>query len=50
MIPQVCGIAEAYYKVIPEHIKHFCDGRADGSIKSAVKEFNKKLSNKRVKT
>ena len=38
------GIAEAYYKEIPEHIKHFCDGRIDSSIKSAVKEFNLRYS------
>ena len=35
------GIAEAYYKEIPEHIKHFCDGRIDSSIKTVVKEFAK---------
>ena len=35
------GIAEAYYKEIPDHIRRFCDGRIDTSIKSAVKEFNK---------
>ena len=35
------GIAEAYYKVIPDHIKSFCDGRIDGSIKSVVKDFSK---------
>ncbi len=33
------GIAEAYYKEIPEHIKRFCEGRIDSSIKSVVKEF-----------
>ena len=36
------GIAEAYYKKIPEHIKHFCDGRIDSSIKNVVKEFKQK--------
>ena len=36
------GIAEAYYKEIPDHIKRFCDGRIDISIKSVVKEFNQK--------
>ncbi len=36
------GIAEAYYKEIPEHIKRFCDSKIDGTIKSVVKEFNKK--------
>ncbi len=35
------GIAEAYYKDIPEHITRFCDGRIDGALKSVVKEFNK---------
>lgn len=36
------GIAEAYYKEIPEHIKRFCDTRIDGSIKAVIKDFNKK--------
>ena len=36
------GIAEAYYKEIPDHIRRFCDGRIDVSIKSVVKEFNQK--------
>ncbi len=36
------GIAEAYYKEIPEQIKHFCDGKIDSSIKSVVREFNQK--------
>ncbi len=36
------GIAEAYYKEIPEHIQRFCDGRIDYSIKKVVKEFNAK--------
>lgn len=40
------GIAEAYYKEIPEHIKRFCDGRIDGSIKSAVNEFIKQYGRK----
>ena len=39
------GIAEAYYKEIPEHIKHFCDDKIDSSIKSVVKEFNRKYLN-----
>jgi len=34
------GIAEAYYKEIPEHIKRFCDGRIDSTIKSVIKEFH----------
>ncbi len=37
------GIAEASYKEIPEHIQRFCDGRIDISIKSVIKEFNKKF-------
>jgi len=36
------GIAEAYYKRIPDHIKRFCDGRIDVSIKTAVKDFQQK--------
>lgn len=40
------GIAEAYYKEIPEHIKRFCDTRIDGSIKSVVREFNQKYISK----
>ena len=36
------GIAEAYYNEIPEHIKRFCDGKIDSSIKNVVKEFNQK--------
>ena len=35
------GIAEAYYKEIPQHIRRFCDSRIDFSIKSVVKEFAK---------
>ena len=38
------GIAEAYYKEIPEHIKRFCDGRVDGSIKAVVRDFNKQFN------
>jgi len=34
------GIAEAFYKEIPEHIKRFCDLKIDHSVKSVVKEFN----------
>ena len=33
------GIAEAYYNEIPEHIRRFCDGRIDSSIRSVAKEF-----------
>lgn len=36
------GIAEAYYKEIPEHIIRFCDGKIDSSIKKSVKEFSEK--------
>lgn len=39
------GIAEAYYREIPEHIKRFCDSRIDSSIKAVVKEFNQKFPN-----
>lgn len=38
------GIAEAFYKEIPEHIKRFCESRIGGSIKSVVKEFNRRYS------
>ena len=37
------GIAEAYYREIPEYIKRFCDGRIDSSIKTIVKEFISKI-------
>lgn len=33
------GIAEAFYKEIPEHIKRFCNLRIDHSIKTVVREF-----------
>lgn len=36
------GIAEAYYKDIPENIKRFCQGRIDYSIKTVVQKFNEK--------
>lgn len=36
------GIAEAFYKEIPEHIKTFCDRRIDFTIRSTIKEFLKK--------
>ncbi len=36
------GIAEAFYREIPEKIKRFCEPRIDGSIKSVVREFNQK--------
>ncbi len=43
------GIAEAYYKQIPEHIKKFCDNRIDYSIRTVVKEFNEKYLKKKIK-
>lgn len=39
------GIAEAYYKEIPEHIKRFCDMRIDSSIKAVLREFCGKYIN-----
>lgn len=36
------GIAEAYYRQIPDHIKRFCERRIDVSVKSAVSEFNQR--------
>lgn len=33
------GIAEAYYKEIPSHIKTFCMKRIDGGIKQTVNQF-----------
>ena len=36
------GIAEAFYREIPEHIKRFCDGKIDGTIRSVVKEFEER--------
>jgi len=35
------GIAEAYYKDIPDHIKRFCDLKIDITIKQVVREFCK---------
>lgn len=37
------GIAEAFYKEIPSHIKKFCNLKIDSSIKLAVIEFEKKF-------
>lgn len=37
------GIAEAYYKHIPDHIRCFCDPKIDISIKNAVRAFEKKF-------
>ena len=36
------GIAEAFYKEIPEHIKRFCEPRIDNTIKSTVKAFEQR--------
>lgn len=38
------GIAEAYYKEIPKHIRDFCGRRTDISIKSAVRDFCEKYA------
>ena len=35
------GIAEAYYREIPDHVRRFCDLKIDSSIKKVVKEFEK---------
>lgn len=35
------GIAQAFYKQIPNHIKNFCDMRLDYSIRSVVRKFEK---------
>jgi len=36
------GIAEAFYKKIPDNIRRFCDSRIDISIKNIVRQFNQK--------
>lgn len=36
------GIAEAFYRGIPEHIKKFCDHKIDMTLRRAVGEFEKK--------
>ena len=33
------GIAEAFYREIPEHIEKFCSGKIDITIRSVIKEF-----------
>ena len=38
----VGGIAEAFYREIPDHIRKFCDGRIDITIKKSVKEFEER--------
>ena len=35
------GIAEAFYKEIPEHLHRFCDSKIDIGLKSVVREFCK---------
>jgi len=37
------GIAEAYYKEIPDKIIHFCDSRIDITIKNTVRSFIKEF-------
>ena len=37
------GIAEAYYKEIPDHIRRFCDMRVDSSIRSVLNEFYEQI-------
>lgn len=37
------GIAEAFYKEIPEHIKNFCYPKIDITIKKVIREFNEKF-------
>lgn len=38
------GIAESYYKSIPEHIERFCFNRLDYTLKSTALEFCKKYN------
>ena len=38
------GIAEAYYKEIPDNIRRFCDMRIDYGIRSVVCEFGEKYN------
>lgn len=38
------GIAEAFYRDIPEHIKRFCNPKIDISIKTIVKQFQEKYT------
>ena len=37
------GIAEAFYKEIPEHIKNFYYPKIDITIKKVIREFNEKF-------
>lgn len=36
------GIAEAFYREIPAHIRRFCDGKIDRTLRSVVKEFEER--------
>lgn len=38
------GIAEAYYKEIPDRIRRFCDMKIDHGIRSVVREFESKYN------
>ncbi len=44
------GIAEAFYREIPEPIKKFCDRKIDVSIRSVVSEFEKRYAGDGEKT
>ncbi len=39
------GIAQAFYRDIPEHIRRFCDMKIDGTIKNVVRAFEEKYAN-----
>ena len=41
------GIAEAFYREIPEHIREFCDKRIDITIKKTVREFEERYNKER---
>ncbi len=41
------GIAEAFYREIPEHIREFCDRRIDITIKKTVREFEERYNKER---
>ena len=38
------GIAEAFYRAIPERIRRFCYGKIDSTVKSVVREFSQKYA------
>ena len=40
------GIAEAFYREMPDHIRKFCDIRLEYTIKSVVMEFYEKYGNR----